>query len=302
MITRKFIVCGIALFVLANCLTPAVADWNTGDPAKWVQMPDLSSFGMDVLNAPSSGYTFKFQADDFVCTQSGPITDIHVWGSYWNDQNWSEFEGVVPTFSLAIYDNIPAGPTQLYSKPGNLLWSWNGVATERLYATGPEDFYDPNLNQIVGSDTQVWQYNFNIPAAKRFSQEQGKVYWLGITRSPDINGDGIFDATDYTYWDYFYTSGLHNAYGWKTSQEHWNDDAVFTDVPIDLWYTQGTGQYVPEPSPTWQDMHYPAGHAFAGQSIDLAFVINGVPEPGSLVMLGGLGIVFFIGYLRRKAR
>src|SRR5881628_2400901 len=64
----------------------ALADWNPGDPAKWVQMPDLQN-GMDVLDtfSPILPYN-KILADDFKCTQTGPITSIHIWGSWLNDR------------------------------------------------------------------------------------------------------------------------------------------------------------------------------------------------------------------------
>jgi len=58
----------------------ALADWDPADPAKWVQLPDLSPTGIDVYATNP-----KVLADDFLCTQTGLITDIHIWGSWLGD-------------------------------------------------------------------------------------------------------------------------------------------------------------------------------------------------------------------------
>jgi len=52
------------------------------------------------------------------------------------------------------------------------------------------------------------------------------------------------------------------VWGWKTSLDHFNDDAVWVD---------------PDPPYTWEwnELRYPDGHTYEGESIDLAFVING---------------------------
>ena len=51
---------------------------------KYIQMPDTQN-GMDVL----SGYNWSklkvVLADDFVCTNTGPVSDIHLWCSWLND-------------------------------------------------------------------------------------------------------------------------------------------------------------------------------------------------------------------------
>src|SRR5205085_7160156 len=42
-------------------------------------------------------------ADDFICTNTGPVTDIHIWGSWLND-----LVDPTPTFWLGIYYDVPA--------------------------------------------------------------------------------------------------------------------------------------------------------------------------------------------------
>jgi len=67
----------ISLCVVFVCGT-AVADWIPTDPAKWVQLSDLEpTIGMDVY----ATYP-KVLADDFLCTEPEPITDLPIWGSW----------------------------------------------------------------------------------------------------------------------------------------------------------------------------------------------------------------------------
>lgn len=225
----------------------AMADWNPGDAAKWVQLPDASSTGLAI-----QAMRPLILADDFVCTQTGPITSIHIWGEWYSDvagplvYNW---------FNLTIYSDIPAdqSPTG-YSMPGEVLWTGSfhvdsGNISRRVVAQSLEWLYNPQL-QIYAEVQQhdLYQYNFTIPAEQAFIQQAGAVYWLGVQ-------------------EYL----TYSVFGWKTSLDHWNDDAV--------WCEAGAGGPL-----NWQELRYPQDHPFAGQSIDLAFVI--VPEPTAVVLTG----------------
>ena len=68
-------IAGLAL-ILAP---PALADWDPGDDYKmhYPQMPDPE--GWDVC------LVCQWLADDFGCTETGPITDIHFWISWHAD-------------------------------------------------------------------------------------------------------------------------------------------------------------------------------------------------------------------------
>ncbi len=297
MLTR-FITAAAVLAVLFTS-APASADWNPGDDFKmhWPQLPDLTPEGMDVLAGlavvPFPAPQIKFLADDFLCTSTGPITDVHIWGSWLNDQFPPPPDQ--GTFVLGIYDDIPATAGGLaHSRPGNLLWNMQfkpGEYIAREYATAPEQFYDPNLDQIIGTDTVVWQYNFFIDEAAALIQDKDNIYWLAVANI-DPNNDGIVNTMDVQD----ALVGI-NRFGWKTSQDHFNDDAVFIDndfpfgLPVhDIFPPQGA----PSPGLPWQEMRYPIGHLFEGQSIDLAFVIT--PEPATLALLA-LGT---LAVLRRR--
>ena len=114
------------------------------DYEKYVQWPNLNS-GYDVWNTP---YVL---ADDFVCTNTGPISDIHLWGSWLNDQALTNSI----TFWLGIYDDVPVGTGNTYSHPGtNLLWQqWfaPGQYAETIWATNAHEYFlDPGPTNVVG--------------------------------------------------------------------------------------------------------------------------------------------------------
>lgn len=233
---RLFLITGVVFF----CAAPALGDWNPGDPYKmhYPQLPD--PFGWDV-NA-----TFpKVLADDWMCTETGDVTDIHFWGSWRED-----FVADIANIHVSIHDNIPGTP---FSQPGALLWERDflpGEWSERFYGTGDQGWYNPNDGSWFRPDHQLfYQYNI-VDIFDPFIQEQGRIYWLDI--SVTVN-----DPTA--------------QWGWKTTLNHWEDDAVWGDFPA------GT---------VWQPLEDP----LTGETLDLAFVIT--PEPATgLLLLGALALL-----------
>ena len=71
----------IPLLCLAVFTLPAWADWQPGDGHKmhFPQLPDEN--GWDV-----KGCEGICLADDWECSESGPVTDIHFWGSWKNGE------------------------------------------------------------------------------------------------------------------------------------------------------------------------------------------------------------------------
>jgi hypothetical protein len=265
----KRLITTICLCVLFATST-ALADWDIGDPNKWVQLPDLSPAGMDVLATHP-----KVLADDFLCSETGLITDIHIWGSWLNDLLPKNPQGLPdPTqvgFRLSIHSDIPAGLPGEYSRPGQLQWGVYfdpGDFVVRQYANDlPEGWYNPNTGEyILQADSIVWQYNFFIDPLAAFEQKGSAanpvVYWLDVEAFP-ISEPGTPEP----------------LFGWKTSLGHWNDDAVWGDSP----------------SGPWNELRYPSGHQYEEQSIDFAFAIT--PEPATIALLG-LGALSLI---RRKS-
>ncbi len=236
------------LAVSAFLIAPARADWNPGDSYKmhYPQLPD--PFGWDVAVGTVSPPPPAAVADDWLCTQTGPVSDIHIWFSMRGD--------APPNPSLmafTIWSDIPRQGTN-FSRPGTMLWNQVFSPTDyttRLYGSGDQGYYDPNNGIVSPADHfNIWQLNLSMtnPAAA-FVQQQGQIYWLGVNFEPTWGN-----------------------VGWKTSLDHFNDDAV--------WWNFAGGQ--------WQELFDP----LTGQSMDMAFVITTVPEPGSVaLLLVGAGIL-----------
>lgn len=268
---RLITICLCVLFVAGT----ALADWDAGDPYKmhWPQLPD--PYGWDVkattiLNPDydpedpeSEPYLqHKVLADDWQCPESGPVKDIHFWGS------WKEDEEVpIIDIHLSIHADVPAGsdpdPDIWWSHPGEELWSLDTTAfTVAGPFNGEQGWYNPNTEEWNYPDHyNYYQYNI-VDIEDPFWQEEGKIYWLDIQVTVPYMADGG-----------------QAEWGWKTSLDHWGDDAVYSD--------SGEGPWYPLYDPTYE---YP-------NTLDLAFVIT--PEPATIALLG-LGSLALI-HRKRKA-
>lgn len=246
----------IAIVSLAATLfsgaSVARGDWIPGDPYKmhFPQLPDPQ--GWDV------NFTFpKVLADDWLCTETGPVQDVHFWFSFQHDLI-APITGVHVSIHSDIPDpDGPFGP--LYSKPGEVLWERHFAPTDsELTIRGPfsgmQGWLDPNPPVTAQRPDHQTFYQMNIENIRQpFIQEQGKIYWLDLwmtLANPDAR------------------------VGWKTSLEHFQDDAVWDDLPLG--------------AAPWQELRDPTGI-----SLDMAFVIT--PEP-TMAVLGLCGM----SLLRRR--
>ena len=247
--------CAGAVIAFASA---AQADWNIGDPYKmhYPQLPDLSGWDVNFMQP-------KVLADDWRCTETGPVSAVHLWFSSRQDQPFQ-----IASVHLSIHKDVPATPTGGFSHPGELLWQTDlapNYFNWRIWGTGQQGWYDPNLGTagVFPNDHLItWQLNVpNIPDP--FFQQVGNIYWLDVS----LRAIG--------------PTGAETQLGWKTSLEHFNDDAVWSD------FNAAGGV------DSWNELRDP----FTQQSLDLAFVV--VPEPGAW-MLGGLGSAFWFFALRRR--
>jgi len=206
----KFLLFCLVIFVF--CSNPVLlADWNTGEPHKmhYPQLPD--STGWDIC------LNHQFLADDFMCSETGPITDIHFWISWQGD-----IDGQVQQWDISIYRNSPVG------QPGLRVWTWNGVGniTIRQYGTGLQGWYCPFNNYLNRPDHSMF-YQVNITnILEPFTQTQGEIYWL-VIRASVMPGPG------------------DPAVGWKTSKNMppgplWGNPAKWSMDGIN-WLTINTG-------------------------------------------------------------
>lgn len=201
--------------------TPAESDavcrWQPGDLHKmhFPQLPDAAGWDVNATQPMVLG-------DDFRCTESGPIKDIHFWGSWKNG-----VVGQISSFMLSIYSDIPVGPTVPYSRPGQLLWERMVTSFEltQFDPTTSEGWYDPATGEkLFFNHQQYFQYDVCFDnQADWFIQEQGKIYWLTISA---VVVQGPVTA----------------QWGWKSSLDRFNDDAVYImpGMPdwVDMWEPQ----------------------------------------------------------------
>jgi hypothetical protein len=192
-------------------------------------------------------------ADDFECKQTGPITGITLWASWYHDV-LSGGKAENATFTLSIRQDVPAGrsPTG-YSTPGPVLWTKTfdrGQFTVEPVQACPESYYSPaNITFEQNSRAMLYKYTFNINAADAFEQtgtaNSPVVYWLTV-QSRLIHAPG----------------SVATRLGWKTSTSHWNDAAVWVKAEE------------PYSGTAWNKLTYPKGHSLSGRPIDLAFAID----------------------------
>jgi hypothetical protein len=153
---RVLAVAALAVLVLAPM---ARADWVSGMPYKmhYPQLPATGSISFGTYLSPV--------ADDWLCTESGPVSDVHFW-------IWSA-DGLPPQgdVHVSIHDNIPQGPGG-YSIPGNLLWARD---------FGPGGY----LARPWGDNPGVYEINItHIP--EPFHQDAGTVYWLDLQTADEV--------------------------------------------------------------------------------------------------------------------
>ncbi|MGD8450721.1 MAG: dockerin type I repeat-containing protein [Phycisphaerae bacterium] len=159
----------LRLLALLLIVTPAVAGW--GDPLK------IDQYGpVDYFRAPSwrdGDANFYFLcADDFVCTEPGRISEIHV-------------RGIDDPYNLGVevffWADVPASEDG-DSHPGELLYysGWLPVANPS----------DPN--HYGWYDAGGGEFHITLPEYYRFLQQgtpdNPVVYWVGVQVRHDVFG------------------------------------------------------------------------------------------------------------------
>ena len=187
-------------------------------PIKWLQLPDMAD-GINIGSLPMDPVI----ADDFLCTNGKKIKEVHFWGSYVDrplepGEHWEQGKPGPPLsslppppgvekFKLSFHKDIPAGvdTNMPWSHPGEQLYeAWVDFADVK-------ELYWDSVPHTDPSGETWWEhkYYYIVRLTEPFEQEEGRIYWLDIGASP------IEPGTEPTwYW------------GWETSKDHWNDNAV----------------------------------------------------------------------------
>ncbi|RKY43261.1 MAG: hypothetical protein DRP85_00265 [Candidatus Makaraimicrobium thalassicum] len=217
---------------------------------KWSQKPDWAE-GYDILSYD----TKPLVADDFECLDGKPVTDIHWWGSYTDDPGTDQSPSTA--FQIKFWRDVPA-TTTTFSHPGQCLHTVDIDAF-----SGYKDDW-----QIL-AEHHGYRWDANITWSP-FDQTQGTIYWISIAAQPDPA-----NPNDESY----------KTWGWKTSNDHWNDEAVVDKNGQGIWESLGEHKYN------------------QGKKIDMAFELT-TPEPVSsvLFLMGGVSLAYFGRKRRRSVR
>lgn len=181
-------------------------------PIKWAQPPTFNPaspfpecfWGWDEYSVYGSPQWIV--ADDWLCMDEAPVSDVHWWGSY------MDWDGIDPppvapeAFHLGIWTDVPAGVDQPFSHPGMMIWEWvvpRDLLNERPVAC---DFHPQFMNVPDG----CFKYDFVIDPPLWFIQEPAcNIYWISISAlyggstpcpcNGDIDGDGVITLIDVSF-------------------------------------------------------------------------------------------------------
>jgi hypothetical protein len=195
------------------------------NPIKWTQPPVeikprifLGWDELSVLDYP------PLMADDWLCEDRRPVTDVHWWGSFLGWEKPDRPPLMPIAFQLGIWTDVPEDPADplSFSHPGRLVWmhlcsdyQWNfaGFDKDPRKTDSTVDPATGTVFQPTAKDA-CFQFYCLLDPNDWFYQKprqsgRGTVYWLSIAAvyDPDI-GDPEF------------------PWGWKTRPHHFNDDAV----------------------------------------------------------------------------
>lgn len=218
---------------------------------KWEQPPIPVGPGGPFFNGwdeMSRYFNAPVIADDWVCQNEDPITDIHWWGSF------IEWDGMQPpaqlpdAFHFGIWTDVPAGADEPFSHPGQLVWEYT-TSDYTLDWVG-WDIYPtiPGVPTPLVPDSMFY-FTVLLPEEHWFFQPPGEnIYWLSIS--------AVYDNL----------SGLH-PFGWKTRPHEAGtfppDAAVRIADPLAPALTPGHDVYLagnpiawPTPDYEWADMAF----------------------------------------------
>ncbi|MEK6676634.1 MAG: dockerin type I domain-containing protein [Planctomycetota bacterium] len=183
-------------------------------PLKWSQPPTFNPasshpecfWGWDELSRFAGQ---QIVADDWLCDNAKPVTDIHWWGSY---LGWSGVDppAIAPSnFHIGLWTDVPFMPPG-FSHPGVMIAEWlvpRAALNERPVACDFHPLYMP-------SPEGCFRYDWKIPDGQFFYQEDTcNVYWVSISAM------------------YFLPVEPQFPWGWKTRQHFFMDDAVRIFAP-----------------------------------------------------------------------
>lgn len=219
------------------------------DPVKWSQPAvELQPHDPPLFNGwdeRSMRQQPPTVADDWLCTDKRPVTDIHWWGSFigWDQPDPPPLPAA---FHIGIWTDVPADPgAGQPSHPGTMIWQ-NICTTYDWNFAG----YDIDPRGLQPWET-CFQFNQKLDPEQWFYQDPGpdgrNIYWLSIAA--------------------IYTEPTSYMWGWKTRPHFFQDDA-YRIYQVDTGWPPSVGAKCLEGAPIeWQ-----------GESWDLAFELTTIEE------------------------
>ncbi len=206
---------------------------------KWSQPPipiepDNLFYGWNEISEYDGN---QIVADDWLCDNDDPVTDIHWWGSFkdWKGQD----PPVVPSsFHITIWTDVPDpspdDPTT-FSHPNEVVWEIDCANFDYRFVGWD---YDP----ITKCYEACFLFEQYLTEAEYFYQHTSPdgtpaVYWISIAAN--------------------YPAGtiVEHPWGWKTRPRKFNDDAVRIRKPtnphIGDQFEEGKPIYWPDPNKSW---------------------------------------------------
>jgi GEVED domain-containing protein len=175
-------------------------DIKWSQPPVYNPEPDMHFWGWDEISIYGDSVIV---ADDWLCTNYNPVTEIHWWGSYllW-DSYPPEGPGSPTGFHLGIWTDVPFSEENPWSHPGELIWQY--VTTRESLN---EQVAGLDYHTDVGNEDTVFEYTLILPEENWFYQlPTVGIYWLSIS--------AIYEDTPTYIW------------GWLSREPNWNDAAV----------------------------------------------------------------------------
>jgi hypothetical protein len=314
-----------AVMVVMLLAAPAMADPYQGQVLKFQQKPlnGPKYFGHDessmaILDPGDGAYYGQFMADDFADESTTPVVHVTWWGSYMGpptDPNR------VQRFLIAFESDVPAPDIGGFSHP-------NPLDRTNLYQTvtrapvgvapGAGQFTEQLVPGVPAGAEALYMYNAELAIPR--PQEPGKVQWLKIVALVNpLNADEVGIEWGWHNRDYTVQNPLAAGPPVPFPGErdlgpildddgnllpvwHFQDDAVLGQIRISP--LTGTNEW-----DVYQTAFQPQNYGLADGpteitrfSKDLAFELYTVPEPGTVAMLGGAGLIGLVAFARRRRK
>lgn len=272
--------------------------------------------------APPLQFQGRFMADDFADHFDSPVVHVKWWGSYLNRPT-SLPDPRVRRFLISFESDVPQGPNNLFSHPGEpLLNQIVSLDADGVLKPGEGTFLESVIPGSTSVDGPIFEYNAELHLDKAFPQKPDTVYWLKIVALDEIENPNIpIDARLQWGWhnrDYTLKDPLASTPPAVMPGEHIQGYLPMPGGDLPIWHFQddsvsgNVGVFIDTAMPNMPRIEqggfepqryvppYDGPSLIAQYSKDLAFNLYTVPEPTTCALVA-LAIVGSL-QMRRRIR